>query len=81
VTGTWQERLKAQVPREKIPQYLSQLQALVARLREWRDAQRVPEPGDIAPLLTPLLREHADLTVGYVTDPRYAEVVEAALSH
>lgn len=77
--GSWQDRLKQQVPRDEIPSYLADLQALVAWLREWREAQQVPEPDHVAPRLTPLLKEHAALTAGYVTDERYASVVREAL--
>lgn len=80
VPDSWQDRLKAELPREEIPGYLSELQALVAELRRWRDAQRVPTPADIRPSITTGLQAHPELTVAYITDPRYAEVVQQALA-
>lgn len=76
---SWHDELKQEVPREQIPSYLAELQALVAGLREWREAQRVPQPQDVHPLLTPLLLEHGELTAAYITDQRYQEVVRRAL--
>ncbi len=79
VHSTWRERLTAEVPRSQIPAYLNDLQALVAGLREWREAQKVPPAETVGGLLTPLLREHAELTAGYITDDRFAEVVRQAM--
>jgi hypothetical protein len=78
--GAWHERLKAEVPRADIPAYLGELQRLVAALRRYRDDLRVPTPEAVRPLLTPLLVAHGALTVAYITDARYAEVVRAALA-
>lgn len=80
MTPSWHDRLKQEVPRTEIPAYLSDLQALVAGLREWREAQRVPQPEDVRPLLTTRLLEHGDLTAAYITDERYQEVVRQALA-
>lgn len=76
---TWHDRLKREVPRETIPAYLVELQALVAALRRYRDDLQVPEVDDVRPLITPLLRAHPALTADYVGDARYADVVRRAL--
>ncbi|MGB1585650.1 MAG: hypothetical protein ACPHID_01210 [Thermoplasmatota archaeon] len=73
---TWNDRLRRDVPKADIPTFLTELQALVAALREGR-------PWDA--LLTPLLHEHADLTVGYL-DPgpaknAVAEALQATGGH
>lgn len=78
--GSWHDRLKQEVPREEIPPFLGDLQALIAALRRYRDDLKVPTVDQVRPLLTPRLMEHAGLTVEYVSDPRYAEVVRAALA-
>lgn len=79
IVSEWHDRLKVEVPREEIPAYLGDLQALVAGLRRWRDDLKVPTVDDVRPLVTPLLARHAGLTVGYISDPRYADIVAAAL--
>lgn len=79
MVSQWQDLLKQQVPRAQIPAYLADLQALVAWLREWREAQRIPDVPDVEPRLTPLLKEHAGLTIAYITDDRFAEVVRRAM--
>lgn len=73
---TWNDRLRREVPKADIPTFLTELQALVAALREGR-------PWD--DLLTPLLREHPDITVGYL-DPgpaknAVAETLQATGGH
>ena len=55
----WRDDLRERLPRGDIPVFLTDLQALVAALREGRPwAQR----------LTPRLRDHPDLVLGYL-DP------------
>lgn len=54
---TWPDRLRAELDRDAIPQYLADLQLLVAALREGRRWE---------PLLSPRLRQHAALTVAYL---------------
>lgn len=75
----WRTRLVAEVPREEIPRFLEDLQALVALLRRHREDLVVPEPGTVRPLLTEALRRHGDLVVAYLDDARYRDVVATAL--
>jgi hypothetical protein len=75
----WRARLKAELPREEIPAFLTDLQRLVAGLREYRDDLKVPSVEEVIPLLSPRLNAHAELTLGYLDDARYATVVRAAL--
>lgn len=55
---TWNDELKAAMPRDEIPAFLSDLQGLVAALREGR------EP---AAFLTSRLRSHAGLVLSYLS--------------
>lgn len=67
---TWNERLKARLPREEIPAFLADLQALVAALREdrpWQD------------LLTTRLRNEPDLVLGYLQPGAKRDEVADAL--
>lgn len=66
----WRQRLKQEVPRDEIPAFLTDLQALVAALRDG-----VPWE----PLLTPRLRAHASLVVAYLDPGPKRAAVEAAL--
>lgn len=79
VHEAWRERLIEEVPRSEIPAYLNDLQALVAGLRQWREAQQVPSVEAVSGFLTPSLVAHDGLTVAYITDARYQEIVRLAL--
>lgn len=76
----WREALKQEVPREEIPAFLSDLQAIVARMRGFRDNLTVPAPEDLHALVTPVLRRHRAMAVAYIDDPVYREVLDAALA-
>lgn len=68
---SWQDDLRDRVPRQEIPDFLAELQALVAALREERPWQ---------PHLTPLLRAHRDLVLGYLTPGPARDAVAAKLT-
>ncbi len=66
----WSERLKQAIPKDEIPAFLADLQALIAAMRDdqpWQD------------LLTPRLRAHAALALGYMQDGPKKEAVRRAL--
>ncbi len=67
---TWNERLKAEVPKQDIPTFLIELQALVAALREERPWQH---------LLTDTLRRHQELALAYMDAGPKRDAVAAAL--
>lgn len=69
--AAWRARLVAAVPREEIPAFLTELQALVQALRD--DA-------DWCARLTPRLCAWPDLTLGYL-DARRDEVAAALAKH
>lgn len=75
----WRTQLTTTLPRQEIPPFLVDLQALVAKLRGFRDDLRVPEPADLESLLTPRLRAHPELVTGYLDDARYRDIVAAML--
>lgn len=66
----WPDDLRDRLPRQDIPAFLSDLQALVAALREgrpWRD------------LLTPRLRAEPGLVLGYLDPGPARDAVADAL--
>ncbi|MGB1697959.1 MAG: hypothetical protein ACPHK8_06135 [Thermoplasmatota archaeon] len=65
---TWNEQLKAEVPRTEIPAFLSDLQAMVSALREGRE-----------PRATSLLRAHAALALAYMDEGAKKEKARALL--
>jgi hypothetical protein len=66
----WANALKAALPPAEIPDFLLDLQALVAALREDRAWQH---------LLTPRLRAQPDLVLSYLTDGPKKRAVAAAI--
>lgn len=54
---TWNQQLKEEVPKADIPTFLSDLQALVAALREGRE-----------PVASTLLHRHAELALAYMDE-------------
>lgn len=67
----WRDDLRDRLPREDIPPFLADLQALVAALREGRPW---------ADRLTPRLRAHPDLVLGYLSPGPARDAVAAALT-
>ncbi|MBW3584254.1 MAG: hypothetical protein KY455_14280 [Euryarchaeota archaeon] len=76
----WRDALKREVPREEIPVFLSDLQAIVARMRGFRDNLIVPAPEDLRALVTPVLRRHRTVAVAYIDDPVYRKVLDEAIT-
>lgn len=71
MSNDWNRRLKDTVPKQDIPTFLVDLQALVAALREDRPWEQ---------LLTTCLREHAQLALDYMQDGAKKDAVRQALS-
>lgn len=66
----WRDDLRERLPRGEIPVFLTDLQALVAALREGRPWR---------PMLTPRLRAHPDLVLGYLDPGPARDAVAGAL--
>lgn len=75
----WHDRLKEEVEKGEIPNYLVDLQTLVSGLRRYRDNLKIPAADDVLPLLSERIRRHASLTLAYLDDARYRAVVDEAL--
>lgn len=67
---SWNDELRAAMPREDIPAFLADLQALVAALRE-----ELP----LEERLTARLRVHPELVLGYLQAGPKRDAVKAAL--
>ncbi len=66
----WSDRLKQSMPRDEIPAFLADLQALIAALRDdlpWE------------PRLTERLRKHSGLALDYMQDGPKKDAVRRAL--
>ncbi len=67
---SWNDRLKQEIARGDIPEFLGDLQALVAALREDRPwADRV----------TPILRDHPELVLEYLQPGAKRDAVAQSL--
>lgn len=70
----WRDDLRSRLPREEIPPFLADLQALVAALREDRPRSEWTDR------LTPRLRAHPELVLGYLSPGPPRDAVAAELT-
>lgn len=56
---TWADRVRAEMPKQDIPTFLGDVQALVAALREGREWEH---------LLSPTIHRHRELALAYLDD-------------
>lgn len=66
---SWTDRLRDELPREERSAFLTDLQALVASLRE-----------DRTPAITPRLRAHAELALAYMDEGPKKQRARAAFA-